>query len=54
MLSGKNVIFKKFSRVYLIFLKYFRKPVARLQEEQCKHNMVMKEMCCDCGADLRK
>lgn len=30
------------------------KVVARIQEEKCEHNTIMKEMCCDCGADLRK
>lgn len=29
--------------------------VARIEEsDQCEHETIMKEMCCDCGADLRK
>ncbi|XP_057290991.1 RNA polymerase II subunit A C-terminal domain phosphatase-like isoform X2 [Hydractinia symbiolongicarpus] len=28
--------------------------VIRLQEETCVHSTIMKDMCCDCGADLRK
>ena len=28
--------------------------VARMQEELCEHPTVMKDMCCKCGADLRK
>ncbi|XP_065676394.1 RNA polymerase II subunit A C-terminal domain phosphatase isoform X2 [Hydra vulgaris] len=28
--------------------------VARLIQQDCEHNTLMKDMCCDCGADLRK
>ena len=31
-----------------------RSPVIIIKEEHCMHTIVMKEMCCECGADLRK
>ena len=38
----------------MIIIIIFSQVVARLQESQCGHNTVMKDMCVDCGADLRK
>ena len=33
----------------------FRTPVLLIDEAtECEHRMVMKDLCCDCGADLRK
>ena len=32
---------------------FFSEPVITIIEEHCLHTIVMKDMCCECGADLR-
>ena len=50
--KGQQVLLE---HVALNFVWFFRAPVLLIDKAtECEHKMVMKDLCCDCGADLRK
>ena len=49
---GQQVLLE---HVALNFIWFFRAPVLLIDKAtECEHKIVMKDLCCDCGADLRK